>query len=545
MNALQLLLRPIAKIGMWHAGKQLRRFLAAHAASRRVQDELLASLVHLHRDTSFGRDHGFDRIHNYEDFKKAVPVGRYEDRREYVTRVLEGDFGALLPGAEPPLMFSMTSGTTGEPKYIPVTRAFLADLRRGWNIFGLNVLSRNPGAIMRYILQISSSTKEESSPTGLPCGAISGLLASAQKRIVRRMYVAPLWTGELDDPDDRFYTLARYAAVKDVAFITTANPSSTIKLVETMQRYCDRLLRDIRDGTFRPPGGHIPAGARTSRFKPNPALAGRLEGLVKTDGCLLPKHVWNLTFLTNWTGGTLRLYLKRLRELFGHLPIFDIGLLASEGRFSIPLEEGTAAGVAEITSNFLEFIPVGERDATDPPVLRSHELETGEEYFLVFSNNTGLFRYNIDDRIRVTGFRGQTPLFEFCARGVYTSSITGEKITEAQVVRAMESARAGAGIEHIDLFEMQGRFATPPHYELRVEISDMEKAQRLCELMDRTLRELNIEYDAKRKSRRLDGIQPVLLPPGTFSENEEQKIREKRGRTEQYKHQYLITDVQE
>ncbi len=545
MNTGQLLLRPIAKIGMWQAGKQLRRFLAAHAASRRVQDELLASLVHRHRGTSFGREHGFRRIHNYEDFSRTVPVGRYEDRRDYVTRVLEGDFGALLPGAEPPLMFSMTSGTTGSPKYIPVTRAFLADLRRGWNIFGLNVLSRKPGAIMRHILQISSSTKEESSPTGLPCGAISGLLASAQKRIVRRMYVAPLWTGELDDPDDRFYTLARHAAVKDVAFITTANPSSTIKLAETMQRYCDRLLRDIRDGTFHPPGGRIPAGAREGRFKPNPALAGRLEGLVKADGCLMPRHVWNLSFLTNWTGGTLRLYLKRLRELFGNIPIFDIGLLASEGRFSIPLEEGTAAGVAEITSNFLEFIPAGERDAADPPVLRSHELETGEEYFLVFSNNTGLFRYNIDDRIRVTGFYGETPLFEFCARGVQTSSMTGEKITEAQVVCAMESARTVAGIEHIDLFEMQGRFSAPPYYELRVEMSDAEKAQRLCELMDRILRELNIEYDAKRKSRRLGGIRPVLLPPGTFSQEEERKIREKRGRTEQYKHQYLITDILE
>ena len=47
------------------------------------------------------------------------------------------------------------------------------------------------------------------------------------------------------------------------------------------------------------------------------SLAKRMEEGLRTDGQLLPRHFWNVTLLCNWTGGTLRLYLRRLRELFG------------------------------------------------------------------------------------------------------------------------------------------------------------------------------------------------------------------------------------
>ena len=59
--------------------------------------------------------------------------------------------------------------------------------------------------------------------------------------------------------------------------------------------------------------------------------------------------MWNVSFLANWTGGTLKLYLPRLAELFDNVPVRDIGLVASEGRFSIPLSDDSPAGVAEVT----------------------------------------------------------------------------------------------------------------------------------------------------------------------------------------------------
>jgi hypothetical protein len=544
MGMMRQILRPVAWLAGAHAARQMRAFMRAHDRTQRVQDELLRTMLDRHAETAFGRDHGFASIRSYEDFRKAVPVESYETLRPYVQRVLAGETTALLPPGEDVLMFSLTSGTTGAPKHIPVTRQFLADMRRGWNITGLMALLDHREGWLRPILQIASPMCEERSSTGKPCGAISGLLAATQKRIVRRMYPVPQVVEAIKDPEAKYYTILRCSIEKDVALITTANPSSTIKLIETGQAHAEQLVRDLADGTIRPPGG-IPADlASRLKFRPNPLLARRLEEAVRRDGVLLPRHFWHPAILMNWMGGTLKLYLPRLRELFGDVPVRDIGLLASEGRFSVPLADNTPEAVAEITGNFLEFVPAGERDSARPSVLRAHELDVGGEYFLVISNWTGLWRYNIDDRIRVTGRLGCSPIFEFLSRGTRTCSITGEKITEHQVVEAMRAACAAAR-DNVDQFVLQGRFARTPYYELRIEQAAGRDVARIAALMDEALAGLNMEYRSKRDSGRLGAIRPTMLPAGTLKKNEADGIRARAGRSEQYKYQYLVTEVLE
>ncbi len=540
MNVSRILLKPVAFAAGLHASRQTRAFLDAHRRTEQVQADLLGRLVAAHADTDFGRTHGFASIRGYEDFVRAVPVASYETFRPYVERVLAGETTALLPAGVPVLMFSQTSGTTAQPKHIPVTASFLASIRMGWNVFGLLALQDHPEAWLRPILQISSSMHEATSPAGLPCGAISGLLAATQKKIVRRMYCVPQAVASIADPAAKYYATVRCGVMHDVSFITTANPSSTIKMIETGQAHAERLIRDVADGTITAPGELGGEAEAVLRFRPAPGLARRLQAGLDRDGQLLPRHFWNLAFAANWTGGTLRLYLRRLRELLGDLPIRDIGLLASEGRFSIPLVDNTPAGVAEILGNFLEFIPAEHRDEDNPPALRAHEVEVGREYFLVFSNWTGLFRYNLDDRVRVVERLGDSPVFEFLCRGQHTASITGEKITEHQVVEAMHRAclRAAA---RVDRFVLQGCFAAQPYYQLRMESDG--RAHALCNAMDEELAALNLEYASKRKSGRLGPIQPVHLPAGSLEQQERRRILYRHGRGEQYKHQYLMTDV--
>ena len=542
MGITRTLLRPAAYLAGLHAGRQAKAFLAAHRQTPHVQQRLLARLLRCHADTDFGRDHGFARIRTYDDFAAAVPVGSYETHRPYIDRVLHGRCQALFPPGVPVLMFSLTSGTTGRCKYIPVTPRFAAEMRRGWNIFGLLMLNDHPEAWLRPILQISSAIREADSPTGLPCGAISGLLARQQKRIVRRMYVVPQAVTALADPLVKYYTILRCGIGRDVSFITTANPSSTIRLIETGQAHAERLVRDVADGTCRPPGQLDPSVGRALRFRPRRDLAARIDAGIRRDAALLPRHFWNVAMLANWTGGTLTLYLPRLRELFDGAPVRDIGLLASEGRFSIPLADETSAGVAEITANFLEFLP-DETPAGDAGAcVRAHEVEVGKQYSLVLSNWAGLWRYNIDDRVRVVDRYGLSPVFEFLSRGPHTASITGEKITEHQVVEAMRIASGRLGLA-VRLFVVQGRFAATPYYELRLELTGPEPAEALAAEFDKALGQLNIEYAAKRRSGRLQAVRAVPLPPGTLQEAQAEAIRRRHGRSEQYKHQYLLPEV--
>jgi hypothetical protein len=542
MSLARTLLRPVAFLAGRHAAGQVRTFLAAHKDTAAAQDEVLAELLAAHRGTAFGRDHGFEKIRNYADFISAVPVRSYDALKPYADRVFAGEFDALLPPGQRALMFSQTSGTTGQPKHIPVTSRFLAEMRRGWNIFGARALADHPEAWLRPLMTINSSMHESASPAGVPCGAISGLLAATQKGIVRRMYVAPLRAAEVADPLAKYYTILRCGVGRDVSIITTANPSSTIKLIEVGQAHAEALIRDVADGTITPPGRLPPALEGRLRFRRDAALARRMEDGLRRDGQLLPRHFWNVSLLCNWTGGTLRLYQRRLRELFGDVPIRDIGLLASEGRFSVPLDDHSSAGVAEITANFLEFIPAGEYGGDNAPTLRAHALDVGQEYFLVLSNWAGLWRYSIDDRVRVTGHFGRSPVFEFLSRGTCTSSITGEKITEHQVVEAMRRAAAPLGAA-IDRFRLQGRFAATPYYELRIEPADGWSPDAIAEAMDRELAGLNVEYASKRHSGRLGCIRAVAAAPGHFEQAERQAIADRHGRSEQYKHQYLMTEV--
>lgn len=541
MGLARQLLRPAARLAAAHAGAQLRRFLRVHARSRQVQDDLLRRLVAEHVPTRFGKAHGLAAVRTYNDFRKALPLNDYESLRPYLRAVYEGDTQALFPHGTEVMMFALTSGTTGEPKRIPVTRDGLASLRRGWNIFGLKALNDHPQAWLRKILQVSSPPAESFSPTGLPCGAISGLLAETQKRIVRRMYPVPREVLGIEDATSRYYAIMRVAIPEDVAIISTANPSTIVQLFAAAQENVECLLRDLRDGELRPPG-EMPGGLRGSlRLRKHPHLVRNIERQMARDGRLMAKHFWNLSLLMHWTGGTLGLYSPLVRAVTGDVPVRDIGLLASEGRFSIPLEDSTPAGVADVTSAFLEFIPADEKEESSPPVLRSHEVAVGEEYFLVLTNSFGLWRYDIQDRIRVTDKVGETPVFEFLSKGRHTVSMTGEKLTEHQFLEAVRHAGESLGF-HCARFVAQPHFAVPPYYALTVE-AEADPPPGLVDMVDEILRAMNVEYGGKRATGRIGPIRLGYADKSSFDLRERRIAASRRGRQEQYKHQYLLTDV--
>lgn len=86
--------------------------------------------------------HGFSGIRTVQDYRRRVPISTYADYRGYVQRVRQGEIGAMFGRGTQVLMMSMTSGTTGEPKYIPITNHFFREYRSGWNIWGLDGYTR-------------------------------------------------------------------------------------------------------------------------------------------------------------------------------------------------------------------------------------------------------------------------------------------------------------------------------------------------------------------------------------------------------------------
>lgn len=506
-----------------------------------MQSDLLAELLATGTDSDFGRDHGFTAIRDYRDFTRQVPIRSYADLAPHIDRVREGRVGALFSPGTRILMFALTSGTTAKPKYIPITPRVLADCRAGWNIWGLKALLDHPGTMLRHILQVTSPMNDHRSPSGLPCGAITGLLAATQKRLVRRYYTSPLGVADISDSHAKYYTIMRLAVPRDVAWAVTANPATLLLLAKTADEHRERLIRDIHDGSLcasMAVDGGIRAALRP-RLKADPACARRLEEVVAKHGALYPKHYWRLGYLAHWTGGTMGLYRDQFPRYFGDVPARDIGLIASEGRMSIPVDDHTPAGVLAVTSQFFEFIPASEYGGSSPPTLRSHEVRIGEEYFIVLTNASGLYRYDLGDRVRVVGRVGEAPMIEFLSRDAHSSSMAGEKLTEDQVVAAMEAATATG--ESIVNFVLAPRWADPPYYRLYVEAASGRSEAELARRMDQALSRINLEYASKRASLRLGEVETIGLPPGALTRRDQELRRRRAGTSEQFKHQYLLS----
>ncbi|HWL95610.1 MAG TPA: GH3 auxin-responsive promoter family protein [Phycisphaerae bacterium] len=532
--------RVICKLAKEHAGLTTRAFFKAVRRATATQDQLLREILDRTAQSRFGREHGYANVRGYDDFRRQVPIRNYDAIRPYIDAVRNGDVGALLHPAEKILMFALTSGTTAEPKYIPVTPRTLDQSRRGWNIWGLKSLADHKGTFLRHIVQVASPMNDHLAPSGVPCGAITGLLASTQKWLVKRYYTSPLAIAGIVDARSKYYTIMRLAIPKDVAWLVTANPSTLLLLARTAHEHREQMIRDVRDGTLWNELAVDPKirHAIAPRLQPEPELARHLEQIIAGTGTLYPKDYWNLGFRAHWTGGTMGLYEAQFPKYFGDAPARDVGLIASEGRMSIPIEDFTATGIAAVTTQFFEFIPTGEYGSADPIVLRGHELREGEEYFLVLTNHSGLCRYDMGDRVRVTGWFDEAPMIEFLSRDAHTASMAGEKLTEKQVVDAMQ--RVFKGTAAPSLFVLSPRFEEVPRYRLYIEHDSTSALDHLPDHFDDALCNVSIEYASKRESLRLQRVELAELPAGFLTEREK-RLRRQRSRTaEQFKHQYLL-----
>jgi hypothetical protein len=525
--------------------QRLRRFLANTRRSREIQHRSLLRKIARNTNSDFGRDFGFQHIRTAADFRRRVPVLTYEDHHPYVSRVLNGDVTALFAPGTRVLMFAMTSGTTGEPKRLPITAELFREYRTGWRLWGGGAYGDHPRLLNKKTLQLVADWRQQAAPCGIPCGQISGLAAVTRPRFTSRMFMPSPHVAQIHDPDSKYYTTLRIAlASRDVAMIVTANPSTLVEYARFAHEHCESLVRDIHDGTLscnlRP---ELRSALSGSISKREPNRARQLDQLAAQHGSLLPKHAWpGLELIAVWMGGSVGVFRQQLTELYGELAVRDHGLSASEGRMTIPLADNTSAGLLDYYHHYFEFIPLEEYESRSPTVLEAHELQEGRDYFIVMTTSGGLYRYDIHDLVRCVGYHGETPLLEFLNKGKHYSNLTGEKISEHQVVCAVETSFRELMLP-IDTFTLAPAMEDHARYVLLVERSAHRgRAVELARRVQANLEYLNEEYAAKCASGRLQPVQVREVPADTWYRVRQQRTGN-RGNFEQYKHPCLVNDI--
>jgi hypothetical protein len=524
---------------------RLKRFLADAREARRWQHRALVQKIRRNADSDFGRDHGFASIRSVEEFRRRQPLATYDEHHPYIARVLEGDVTALFAPGTRVLMFAMTSGTTGQPKRLPITQELFDEYKSGWRIWGAGVYGDHLDLVHKLTLQLSSDWRQRRAPSGVPCGQISGLAATTRPWFTQRVFMLPTLVSRIHDPVAKHYTTLRLALATDrVGMIVTANPSTLVEFARHANRKTESLIRDIRDGTL---SCDIPAAIRRRLARRvarrRPRRAQRLQELADRYGGLWPRHAWpNLSVLAVWTGGSVNVYLPQLQDLYGPTAIRDHGLSASEGRMTIPLSDGTSAGLLDFYHHYFEFIPVAEHDSSNPTVLEAHELVEGEDYYIVLTTSGGLYRYDIHDVVRCIGYEGQAPLLEFLNKGRSFSSLTGEKLSEHQAIRAVKMS-----FQELELplrtFTLAPIMEDKPRYLLLLEPqAHRGHGAELAEHVQANLMSVNEEYRSKCGSGRLLPVRVREVADGTWDALRREHTRE-RGNFEEYKHPCLVGDL--
>jgi hypothetical protein len=532
----------LVKAAVFVTRRQWNRWQELTAKPEEVQNRLLLKIIERNRATRFGEDHGFKSIRALRDYRRQVVIGDYERLRPYVERVQNGEAHALT--AERVIMFTMTSGSTGEPKLIPVTETTRENHRQLTRLWYYRALADHPDLFNGKLLGVVSPAIEGRTPGGIPFGAASGLIYQSSPRWIQNAWAVPYEVAQVKDFEAKYYLIMRLALEHDISFVGTPNPSTILKLVDTFNRNKRDLIKDIRDGTLTPPGD-VAAETRAAlgrRLAKNPARAQRLESLIKHDGTLRPREYWpRLQLIGCWKGGSVGVRLQEFSRWFGDsVPVRDLGYMASEAQMTLPVSDSGSAGILAIDKNFYEFIPESEIGAAAPTLLTCAELEEGRLYYLVLTTPAGLYRYDINDVVRVAGFYNRTPLIEFVRKGRDVTSITGEKLHVNQVIQAIAEAGRAAevAVQHFRACADAERSLYVFSIELDGSTPSREQLARLLGEIDASLQRLNIEYAQKRDSGRLGAPVLWLMKPGWFERNTGARLGSG-GRDAQFKAQLL------
>lgn len=516
--------------------RTLSQFTAHCRTPMVVQDRLLQHILQKNAPTAFGRRFTFDGIGSIREYKKRVPILSYEEHRPYIDAQMQGH--PLQLTTESPIFFATTSGTTGRPKYIPVTPESRSAKSQLVRLFLYTLYQAHRTMFSGKILTVISPEIESYAPCGTPCGAESGHMYRNMPAAMQTVYACPYEVCTIPDYTARYYTLLRIAAGQSLSVMFACNPSTILLLAERLAEYSASIIRDVRDGTLTldAPTPSPLASLIQSRLSPDPSRAAFLEECARktNGGTLLPNAIWpHMKIVTCWKGGMAKLYLERLTAMFSEdLAIRDIGYVSSEHRGSIPLSDEGDSGVLAVPTNFYEFYPADEDRPPRPlDLLTLDELEEGQQYFIYVTTLGGLYRYNMNDMVEVTGYYHRTPMIRFVQKGKGVVSFTGEKLYERQVIEAVAEGLTDFPGAY-EFIAAIGEFADRvPRYAFLIEFDSppsREEARQLVVRLDQALRRQNQEYASKRDSQRLDPPVIRLVRRGEFDRYRQRMVEQGR-----------------
>ncbi len=367
-----------------------------------LQQKAFTDLVHAAKSTSFGKDHQFEKINNYEDFKRLVPVHDYEDLRPYIDRVVNGEENVLWPGK--PAYLAKTSGTTSGVKYIPISKESMPDHIKAARNALLSYIHETGNADFvdgkLIFLQGSPILAEKH---GISTGRLSGIVAHHVPGYLQKNRLPGYETNCIEDWEQKVDAIVEETFNEDMRLISGIPP--------WCQMYFDRLSAKA-------------GGKKVKDIFPNFKL-----------------YVYG--------GVNYEPYRARIEESIG----FKIDSIetypASEGFIAFQDSQKEKGLLLLVDSGiFYEFIPSEEYFNENPTRINIKDVELDKNYALIMNTNAGLWGYSIGDTIK---FVSKDPYrIVVTGRIKHYISAFGEHVIGEEVEYALMSVAKEAGVDVVE-----------------------------------------------------------------------------------------------
>ncbi|HMF72370.1 MAG TPA: GH3 auxin-responsive promoter family protein [Flavitalea sp.] len=413
------------------------------------QENILKELLKMGKDTEFGKEHQFQSINSYEDFKKQVPIRDYEQFRPYIDKIKDGKHNVLWKGK--PIYLAKTSGTTSGIKYIPISKDSIT-----------NHINTARNALLSYIAQSGNSgftngkmiflsgTPELERIGGIPTGRLSGIVNHHIPSYLRKNQLPSYETNCIDDWETKLDKIVEETVNENMTLISGIPP--------WVQMYFDRL----KEKTGKPIKEIFP----------------------------------NLSVLAHG-GVNFEPYRAKLLDSIG-APIATIETFpASEGFFAFQDSQEIEGLLLNTDSGiYFEFIPASEIQSPNPTRIGLKDVQVGVNYALIINNNAGLWGYNIGDTIK---FISTSPhRIQVTGRIKHFISAFGEHVIGEEVEHSLMKAAGKAGIQvtEFTVAPMISQTEGKSYHEWFVEFANTPgNLPEFARQVDQNLRVKNIYYD--------------------------------------------------
>lgn len=467
MSLKSLLLLPVARL-------LKRRVDRGSETAIEDQKKTFLQLIQKAKNTQFGKDHGFDHIHTYEDFIKRVPVRDYEGLKPYFDRVATGERDILWPGK--PKYLAKTSGTTSGVKYIPVSHESVPNhIHSARNAIFYYMAQKGSASIFDGKMIFLSGSPELETKGGIPTGRLSGIVN----------HEVPSWIR------------------------TNQLPSWKTNCIEDWEQKLDAIIDETVHHDMRVIGG-IP-----------PWVQMYFERILQRSGKSTLMEVFPNFSLFIYGGVNFEPYRASLEKLIGKKVDSIEYFPASEGFFAFQTAANDASLLLTTNSGiFYEFIPLSEFGSPAATRISLEKVETGIDYALIVNNNAGLFGYDIGDAVRFTSTRPYKLVVT--GRVKHYISAFGEHVIGKEVEEAMQLSASKHNAE-VNEFTVAPQVNPPegglPYHEWLVEFEKLPaNLEVFAADLNKAMTEQNIYYKDLIDGNILRPLVVRILPKGSFIE---------------------------